>query len=179
VPWLVAVALALVFAVVAAHHGERGLLLFECLAALLPLAGVAAAFGPGLDPAYEVGAAAPFSSLRLLLIRSAAVLVASVLLAGLAAIGLPGHGWTAVAWLLPSLALTTASLALATYMSPRAAFAVVTATWLAVAAASAAGGGDELAAFRGGGQIVFLLLAAVATVVLVLHRDRLDLRKDL
>ena len=179
VSWLVAVALALAFAVVAAHHGDRGVLLFECLAALLPVAGVAAAFGPGLDPAYEVGVAAPFSSARLLLIRAAAVLVATTLLAGLAAVALPGEGWTEVAWLLPSLALTSISLALATYISPRTAFAAVTTAWLAIAAASAAGSGDQLAAFRGGAQIAFLALAAVATAVLVHHRDRLDLGRGL
>ena len=143
VSWLVAVALALAFAVAAAHHGDRGVLLFECLAALLPVAGVAAAFGPGLDPAYEVGVAAPFSSARLLLIRAAAVLVATTLA------GRPGGGGAARAragrrspgccrrWRSP-----LASLALATYISPRAAFAAVTTAWLAIAAASAAGRGD-------------------------------------
>ena len=39
-----------------------------------PLAGVAVAFAGGLDPTREIGLAAPYSGLRLLLIRTAAVL---------------------------------------------------------------------------------------------------------
>jgi hypothetical protein len=35
------------------------MLLFLVMAALLPVAGVAAAYGPGVDPAYDVGRASP------------------------------------------------------------------------------------------------------------------------
>src|SRR4051812_39329467 len=102
--WLSAIALVLGFGVLAAHYGERGLLLFLCVAGLAPMAGVAAAFAPGLDPTYELGLAAPLSSARLLLLRSAAVLATTIPLAGIAALALPSVGWTAVAWLVPSLA---------------------------------------------------------------------------
>ena len=59
--WLGAEALALGFAVVAANAAvteggrEFGVFLFLVVAALLPVGGVAAAYGPGLDPTYEVG----------------------------------------------------------------------------------------------------------------------------
>ena len=46
---------------------------FLALAPLLPLAGVAAAFGAALDPTYEIGLAAPLSAVRLLLLRTVAV----------------------------------------------------------------------------------------------------------
>jgi hypothetical protein len=174
VSWLSAVALALGFAVTGAHQGERGLLLFLCVAALLPLAGVAAAFGRGLDPTFEVAVAAPFSSVRLLLLRAAAVLLSTVALAGLAALALPGVGWTAAAWLLPSLGLTLVSLALATYVAPLSAFAIVVTGWLAIVGISAVDSGDRLAAFDGRAQIAFVFLAAGAAIVLALRQDHLD-----
>jgi len=53
--WLSAVALCLAFAVVAAHESERGAAPFLALAPLLPLAGVAASYGPWLDPTTRSG----------------------------------------------------------------------------------------------------------------------------
>ena len=50
VSWLGAVALTLGFAVIAAGQGERGMLLFLCVAALLPLASVAAALRTRAGP---------------------------------------------------------------------------------------------------------------------------------
>lgn len=179
VSWLSAVALALGFAVTAAHQSERGLLLFLCVAALLPLAGVAAAFGRGLDPTYEVAIAAPFSGVRLLLLRTAAVLPTTIALAGLAALALPGVGWTAAAWLLPSLGLTVMSLALATYIAAASAFGAVATAWLAIVVLSAADSGDRLAAFDGPAQIAFVVAAACAAIVLALRQDQLDLGRTL
>jgi hypothetical protein len=177
--WLTGVAAALAFGVLAAHHGERGLLLFLALAALLPLAGVAAAFGPRLDPAYELSVAAPMSGVRLLLLRAVAVLVTTIALAAIAALALPGVGWSAAAWLLPSLALTGAGLALATYLAPAVALGAVGATWIAVVLAAGAGGGDALAVFGRPAQAAFAALAAGSLAVLGRRLDRLDLGRGL
>src|SRR6266550_3587476 len=104
--WFGAVAVALGFAVLAARGGHPGLVMFLAIAPLIPVVGVAAAFGPGIDPTYEIGVAAPLRSFKLLLFRSAAVLVASLFLIGMAALALPSLDWTAAAWLLPAFALT-------------------------------------------------------------------------
>ncbi len=40
------------------------------LAPLMPVAGVAAAYGPSVDPSYELGLAAPYRMIRLVLLRS-------------------------------------------------------------------------------------------------------------
>ena len=177
--WLAAVALTLGFAAVAAHHGERGLLLFLCLAALVPLAGVAASFARGLDPTYEIGVAAPFSSVHLLLLRASAVLPITIAMVGLAALALPGVGWSAAAWLLPSLALTLTSLALATYLPALTAFAAVTTAWLATVVFSAAASSDRLAAFDGTAQLAFVALGAAAALVLARRHDHLDTQRTL
>jgi hypothetical protein len=174
--WFAAEAVALGMAVIsanAAHSGDReelAMLLFLVVAALLPVAGVAAAYGPGVDPAYDVGRASPMQSFRLLLIRAAAVLGSSMILAGIAALALPSTDWRAAAWLLPSLALTLASLALSTYLRPLRSAAIVTFSWVFVSAVATAPGPDRFVVFRGGGQIAFLVVIAVSAWVLAQRR---------
>ncbi|MCA1677987.1 MAG: zf-HC2 domain-containing protein [Actinobacteria bacterium] len=177
--WLGAVALALSFGVLAAYAGERGVLMFLCLAALLPVAGVAASFSPGVDRSYEIAAAAPFSSVHLLLLRTAAVLPTTIAMAGVAALALPGVGWSAAAWLLPSLALTLASLALATFVSALIAFVSISSAWLAAVLLTAAASADRLAIFDATAQLAFIALGACAAVVLASRHDRLDVRRTL
>lgn len=182
--WVLAVVLALGFAAAAAHAGtgERAVLAFLVLAPLLPVAGVAAAFAPGVDPAAEVAMAAPMRTFRLLLVRAAAVLVATVILTGLAALTLPGPGWTAAAWLVPSLALVTTTLAVSTYVSPVAAAGAIAGVWVTgvitsevVAAGGlaglAVGGPIGSAAFHTAGQVALCIVSIVAGVVLVNRRD--------
>ena len=174
VSWLGAVAIALAVAVVGAHHGDRGVALFLCLAALAPVAGVAATFTRGIDPTHELSLAAPTSSVRLLLLRTVAVVGATLLLTAIAAVTLPGLGWTAVAWLLPALGLTVASLALATYLAPPTAFGLVAGVWLAVVIAGAVRPDDVVAAFDGAAQLAFALIIAAAALVLAQRREALD-----
>jgi Putative zinc-finger len=177
--WLVAVALTLAVAVAGVHQDQRGLVVFLCLAALLPLAGVATAFGARLDPTYEIGLAAPLSSVRLLLLRTIAVVATTLMVVAVAALALPGVGWTAAAWLLPSLALCLASLALATYVEPLRACATVAGAWLGAVLAAAVGTGDRLAAFQEPAQLGFAALIGLAGALLLHRHDRLDLRGSL
>jgi hypothetical protein len=143
-PWLASLVLAAGLAVVMAHLGEitgaRPLLL--ALAPVLPLAGPALSYGRFADPLYEVAAATPSGGLRLLLIRTAAVLGVSMPLLTLTGLMLPyaPGAPSAATWLLPGLALTLATLALGSYVGCRAAAAGIAATWLtAVALASRTG----------------------------------------
>ena len=66
----------------------------------VPMAGVAAAYGEEVDPAYELSIAAPYSQLRVLLLRAIAVVIVSVPLTVLAGLALRPW-WVAVAWLRP------------------------------------------------------------------------------
>jgi hypothetical protein len=178
--WFAAEAVALGFAVLAAHaaadgpRAEIALLLFLVVAALLPVAGVAVSFGPGIDPTYEVGVAAPLRSSRLFLLRAIAVLTTSTVLAAVAALALPGLDWTAAAWLLPSLGLSLATLTLSTYVRPLPAAGAVTFAWISVAVAAAYGQEDRLIVFRGGGQITFLVVVAMSAAVLARRREAFE-----
>jgi hypothetical protein len=177
--WLAAVALALAFAVVAAYESERGLLVFLALAPLLPLAGVAAAYGPGLDPTYEIGLASPLRSFRLLLIRATAVLTTTTALAAIASLALPQIDWRIAAWLLPALGLTTLSLAFATYVSPLWASGALAFLWIALVTLTATAGDDRFAAFRPPAQLTFLAATLAAAVVVARRREAFETRRDL
>lgn len=171
--WLAAVTVALGFAVAAARlvHSTQGLLLFLVIAPLLPLAGVAAAYGPRVDPMHEISMASPLNSARLLLLRAAAVLVTTIGLASVAGLMLPGPHWTAAAWLLPALGLTLGSLALSTRIEPLYATAAVGAAWVVAAVVVTVPATDKLVLFSVTGQIVFALLAAVSGMAIARRQE--------
>jgi len=131
--WLPAVLLVAFGAVALAYGaditGVRPLLL--AVAPVVPVAGVALSYGAHADPLHEIAASTPSAGLRLVLTRTAAVLAVSVPLLTLAGLLVPSSDAPgAAAWLLPGLALTLASLALAGYVGVRTATAVTGGGWL-------------------------------------------------
>lgn len=175
--WLLAVAAVLAVAVLVANGAQDGYLFFLAIAPVLPIAGIAAAYGPGIDPTYEIGIAAPMRSFRMLLIRAMAVLVSTIVLACIAALFLPALDWRAAAWLLPSLALTAACLALATIVQPLRAAVVVAGMWLTTIAMAAWASTGELGARTVFGeqlQIVVLVVGIGSGLVLVARREELE-----
>jgi predicted anti-sigma-YlaC factor YlaD len=177
--WLLACALVLCFAAWAAQGGEDGLVSFLVLAPVLPLAGVAAAFGRDVDPTYEIGLAAPMPSFRLLLIRALAVLASTSVMAALAALALPGLHPSAAAWLLPSLGLTLAGLALTTRMGAPLACGSLAGLWLLAVWTGRTVTQEPLYVFGPAGQIAFAVIAALAAAVLVRRTDSFEIRGDL
>lgn len=186
VSWLAAVMVTLAFAVGAARsgNGDAGLAVFLVLAPLLPLAGVAASFGPGIDPVYEVAVAAPLRSLDLLLLRAAAVLVTTAVLVGAAAMTVPHADWGMTVWLLPACGLTAGSLVLSTWITPWKAAAALASVWVAAAAVGlrvavgASPGGpvvERFAAFRPSGQLALAVFTVAAVVIVAHRRDALEI----
>jgi len=174
--WLLACAVVLALAVWAASRREEGILWFLALAPLLPLAGVAAAYGPEVDPTYEIGLAAPIRSFGLLLIRALAVLAATTAIAAVAAVALPGLHWTAAAWLAPSLGLTLASLALATRLAAPVACGSLALLWLLAVGIGWRATEEPLAVFGAAGQLTCVLVAAVAALVIAHNADSFERR---
>jgi hypothetical protein len=174
--WLLAVAVALAFAVLAAwtHPGPDANLAFLCVAPLLPLAGIAVAYGPGVDPTYEIGLAAPLRSFRLLLLRAAAVLGTATLLAAAASLALPQLGPGAAGWLLPSLGLTMCSLALAATVEPLRAIGITAGAWILAVTVTVAPPAPSSVLFAVAGQAAFAALALLAGAVLLLRRRRFE-----
>lgn len=173
--WLLGVvaALAVTLSLAWAAPG-RPLLPFLLVAPLLPVAGIAGAFGPRVDPAYEVAVVAPMSSFRLLLLRTMTVLAVTLGLAGLAAAALPVAGWTLAVWLLPSLAMTATVLAASTRWQPIRAAVVVASVWGAAVIGPALVGAGVPLVYGAGGQLAAAVLLAGAAAVLIRRRDRFE-----
>ncbi|MFD3687696.1 zf-HC2 domain-containing protein [Nocardiopsis sp. NPDC058631] len=130
--WLLASVVVLIAALFAAHHLPRGSLVFTFTAPIVPLVGVALAYGRGVDPAHTLTSVTPMAGQRLLFLRTCAVLVPSLTLCASAALMLPSAStpWTAAFWLLPSLTLVAGSLVLSHWVHLSAASAVIGLAWL-------------------------------------------------
>jgi len=181
--WLPAVLLVAVGAMVLGYGGgvpgTRALLL--AIAPVVPVAGVALSYGPHADPLYEVVAASPAGGLRLALTRTAAVLAVSLPLLTLTGLLLPASGApAAAAWLLPGLALTLGTLALASFVGCRTAAGVTAGGWLCAVGAPVPGApGGEITTrlaeqlsrcFDGAGAQGAWAAAAVLSAALLMAR---------
>ncbi|MEV0150666.1 MULTISPECIES: zf-HC2 domain-containing protein [unclassified Nonomuraea] len=179
--WLLAVTAVTAFAVAAAHLVSRdpqavfdGLVPFLVLAPVLPLAGIAVAYGPRVDPVHELQAATPMGGARALLLRAVAVLVTAIVLTGTATPLLPGPPGLTAAWLLPALALTAATLAMSTRFPPMISAAALTATWFGAVVTSTKLTGDVLAPFSLAAQALYGAAALILIPVIYLRRARFD-----
>lgn len=173
--WFLSIGVAVVVGLGAAQPGDRdSLLTLLILAPTVPVLGVALAFGPTADPMYEAQLATPMRGLRLVALRTATVLVAAIAIIGPLAALTPATRPMAAAWLLPALALTLASLAAMTVLTPRRAATTVAVAWFAVVTVAQTAAAGSLAAFGAVGQLVALLVGAVAAVVIVGRRGSFD-----
>ncbi|MEV8099690.1 zf-HC2 domain-containing protein [Kitasatospora sp. NPDC085879] len=143
------------------------------VAPVLPLCGVAASWSRGLDPAHELTASTARAGLPLLLRRTTAVL--AVVLPGLLAAGWLTGTMTAAQWLLPSLAFTSAALALGSVVGVTRAAAGLAVAWgVVVVAPTWATGRVPLAlqlALQPGQLPVWGLLLALGTGAVIARRN--------
>lgn len=172
--WVLSAFIALSFAVGATVVAEGTVLApFLLIAPLVPVIGVAAAYGPAQDSLEALLVTTPHGRTRLILTRTLAVLVSVLPATALLGLLLPGPDWVAAAWLGPALALVPVLLALASFVGPRPAAATVALAWCAVVAVSLARPLPATWPVEGTQQVVYLALAAVACLVLVRsHVDR-------
>ena len=179
--WFAAVGLVLVMAAGAgAKEWQPGdqLAVFLALAPIVPVLGVALAYGPHSDRAYEVTVATPLSGPRLILLRTITVVVAAAVLSLMAVLTSPTAGWLRIAWLLPALATTAAALALGAYVGLRRAAIAVGLAWLALVIIVAQVNDDATAPFRAVGQVAAAAVAVLGGAVLLVGRRRLDRWSD-
>lgn len=173
--WISAAFVALGFAVAAVYlSGGDALAPFLLVAPLVPVLGVAAAYGPHEDPLESLIVTAPYGRTRLILLRTLGVLASVLPFAIVAGCFVPGPVWVAVAWLGPALALVPVMMALSSFVGPRAGAATVTIAWSAVVLPSVrvlpATWPVELEQ-----QVLYLALAGFSLVVLFV-RSRQDRR---
>jgi len=170
--WLVSVAAVLVFAALAAAIGHtRGLWLFLAVAPVVPCLVVASSYDPWMDPALEPELVTPYPVLRLILLRTIAVLalaVPAVLLFGLVVPGV-----TAFAWLLPAVGFVAVVLAASTWVSPLRSAVAVSCAWLAAIWLLAGRSGSPDAVLQAPAQAGFLALAAASFSIFLVRRRQL------
>lgn len=173
--WFVAIGVVMTVALISGDAANReNILGFLVIAPLIPVLGVSFAYGVEADPAHEIGVATPMRGLTLVLTRAAVILSVSAVLLTVSAALNPASGLWAVAWLLPSVALTFTSLALSTWLPPRKAAAATAGTWLFGLLLVRGAATDRLAAFTPPGQAFAVFVAVVAFAVLWQRRDRFD-----
>jgi hypothetical protein len=175
--WFLATGLAMLIGLIAAESERPAENLFTLLliAPLVPVLGVSMAYGTEADPAHEMGVATPMRGLRLILTRAAVVLGFSTFWLAIAAALAPGSSPTDFAWLVPSVGLTLATVALMTVVAPRRAAVVAGVGWVVGVLLVRAAATDPLAAFSIVGQLAMAAVGALALVVAVRRRDRFDL----
>jgi hypothetical protein len=172
VGWLVGVVAALAFATVAAAFGHtRGLWVFLTIAPLAPCVTVAFSYDGRLDPALGPELVTPYSAVRLVLLRTVAVLVLA--LPAVVLFGLMIPGLTPLTWLLPAVGFVAAVLAASTWTTPLRAAIAVSGTWLVLVSLLAASSVAPDAVGRARWQLVFLALAVVAGAVFVARKGHL------
>jgi hypothetical protein len=146
---------------------------FLLIAPLLVLAGVAAAFLPMFDPASRLAAAAPFSGIKLLLVRTISATIAALVPVACAAFLVPGPSWLPVALLLPSLALCAFALAAASIVDSRAAAVSAGLLWT-LPALLLAGRHVPVLIVQRNAQFACAAVLCACAVVIYLRRDRFE-----
>jgi hypothetical protein len=165
----IAVLMAAALLDLAADAGGSDDISWVLLAApVLPLVGVAASWSRVLDPAYGLVAATPAAGLPLLLRRTLVMLLV-VVPAGLLAGAVTGVGGQA-AWLLPSVALSAAAIALGGVMGMVRATWAVAAAWAIGVVAPALGSQAAPAALDPAWAPAWAVLAVAAATVIALRR---------
>ena len=172
--WVLGMVMVTLFAGVAAvFAGDFGLTVFLVVAPLAPVAGVAASFGGDADPCHELVTVTPYSAVRLLLLRTAGVLVTSLPLTVRAGLALPGPAWLGVAWLTPAAAGVALTLLLTPLIGSTITATALGACW-SLGVVSAARYSDPIEVVEPSMQLVFTVVTLVAVVALVLRQPSFE-----
>ena len=170
--WLTGVAAILAFAALAAVFGHaRGMWLFLAVAPVVPCLVVASSYDPWLDPALEPELVAPYPALRLILLRTIAVL--AIALPAVLLLGLFVPGEAPFAWLLPAVGFVAVVLAASTWVSPLNAAMAVSAAWLMTVWLVATRPASPAAVLQARIQVAFLVLAAASFGIFLVRRRHL------
>jgi hypothetical protein len=170
-PWLIAS--AVVFAAGAGATVGTGRPWVALLAPAVAAAGIACAYGPGIDPAWELSRSMAVSDRLVLLVRALAVFALD---AGLGVVASAASG-TAVGitfgWLVPMTAVCALALAVATVSrSANAGVAAGLAGWALLILSEQAVTGRYTDAVAGSGLVLPCLGFAAACVAVVLYATK-------
>jgi len=136
--------------------------------------GIACAYGPGLDPAWELAASCAVSDRIVLLVRAVTVFGVNAALGLAASVISPSVAALTFAWLIPMTAVCALTLAVAVTVRNAAVGAPVgLLVWLATIAGGGAAG-DFDAAVRESGPYAPYLVVAAACAAITVYATRLQ-----
>src|SRR3954451_19952125 len=168
--WLIGVAAVLAFAALAAKVGDAGgLWFFLALAPVAPCLLVALSYDWRVDPALEPEVVKPYPALRLVLLRTIAVL--ALALPAVLLLGLVVPGQASFVWLLPAVGFVALVLAASTWVGPLNAGTTVSGAWLLAVWLLAMRAISPTVLLEARIQAAFLALAA-ASFCIFLARER-------
>jgi hypothetical protein len=174
------VATAAILVAGAVFERGTGAPLVAVLAPALAGVGIAYAYGPGADGAFELSRSMPISAQMVLLARAVAVFTLNAAIALAVSIIASGAFDVAIDWLAPMTAVSGLALAVAT-LSRSAATGVAAGliAWFATVVASAGGTGRLDTAATAGWLIpAYVLIAVTGALVAVRVSGRLPVARD-
>jgi hypothetical protein len=170
--WLIGVAAVIAFAALAAKIGDTDeLWFFLAVAPAAPCLLVAVSYDRRLDPALEPEMVTPYPALRLVLLRTTAVL--ALALPAVLLLGLVVPGETPFVWLLPALGFVAVVLAASTWISPLNAATTVSVAWL-LAVWLVKRAHSPAVVLDAPIQVAFLVLAAASFCIFVARAHHLS-----
>jgi len=175
VGWVIATVVVLAAGLVATL--TTGTAFVPLLAPAVAAAGIAYAYGPGIDPAWELVESMAVSDRMVLLVRALAVFGLNAVL-GLAASAASGTAAVVTfGWLVPMVAVCALALAAAT-LSSSANFGVATglAVWMGVVLGGRATTGSLVAAVTTSSLVVPYVLVAVVCCAIAWYATRMPRR---
>jgi hypothetical protein len=138
------------------------------LAPVVAAIGIAYAYGPGLDPAWELAASCAVSDRMVLLVRAVAVFGVNAALGLAASAASPSVAALTFAWLIPMTAVCALTLAVAvTVRNAAVGAAVGVLVWLATVFGGAAAGGLGTAVSDAALYAPYLAVAACCAAITV------------
>ncbi len=147
-----------------------GVPLVALIAPALAGTGIAYAYGPGGDPAFELSRTMPISDRMVLLVRALAVYGLNGALGLVASLFIPAPVGVTVSWLVPMTAVCALALAAATLArSPNVGAGAALLTWATVVLAAKIRTGAYSAAVASEALIPAYLVATAALVFFVLY----------
>lgn len=172
--WAAALLVVVLIGLSAASDNPDNISGMLVLAPLVPVLGVALAYGPSVDPVHDIGLATPMRGVRLITIRAATVVaVAVAVLCGAVLLSAASNA-LAVVWLLPALATTSLAVSLMTALSPRRAVIGVSVAWAMLVVVVQGATQDSLAIFSPAAQVASAVAAVVAAAVTFKRREGFD-----
>jgi hypothetical protein len=171
VPWLIAS--AVVLGAGAAATVSTGRPLVALMAPAVAAAGIAYAYGPGIDPAWELSCSMAVSDRMVLLVRALGVFAVDAVL-GLAASAASGAAaGITLGWLVPMTAISALALAAATLArSANVGVAAGLAGWVIIVLSGRAAGGQFTAAVTSSALVLPYLAFAACCGVIALAATR-------